>query len=89
MNEEEIEERWQANVQAVQDAKKAQLEALRGWARVREDAHRTARRRDPRYPVLNAGEQARVDGARETLDLARKAVEEAKIRFKAGEGVPG
>lgn len=84
MTEEELQARWEENRQAVQDAKEECLASFRRWAGVREIAFASARRRDPRYPVLNAQEKARVDRARGEVEAARAALEVARETFKAG-----
>lgn len=84
MTEEEIQERWEENRQAVQDAKTRVLTNFRVYALVREQVSGRARRRDPRYPVLNAEERTLIDQHREAWEDAKTELAEAQERFKAG-----
>lgn len=84
MTEEEIQARWEENRQLVQDAKSSCLAAMQELHRVRTLAADQARRRDPRYPVINAQEKAEIDQAVEARAQTLVALEEAKVVFKAG-----
>lgn len=84
MTEDEIQVRWEENLLAVQSAKSAYLTALRQLASVYDAGGRAARGRNSRYPVLSGSERADLDRAREAVEAAQRAVEDAKVRFKAG-----
>lgn len=84
VTEDEIQERWNANIQAVQDAKQAVLASFRRYNRVRERCANAARRRDPRFPVLSAEEQADMDRTREDWDGSKQLLVEAQETFKGG-----
>lgn len=79
-----VDEAWNANFQAMQDAGAAVVEARREQAQVETEAGNAAVARDPNYPLLNAEERARVTDAKAAVDAARKALSEAQQHFKAG-----
>lgn len=84
MTEDEIQTIWDENIQAVQDAKQSVLSTFREYTRVRAQVSAAARRRDPRYPVLSAQEQADVDRTRQLWDDSKEQLVEAQLAFKAG-----
>jgi hypothetical protein len=82
---------WDRNVKAIQSTKAAMLEARQAQAQVEtvagDAARQRAREAGARIPVLTDGEIAAVQKAREKTLKARQALELAKARFKAAEGV--
>lgn len=84
MTEEEIQERWEENLRAVQEAKRRVLTVFRDYSRVRARAAASARRRNPIHPVLNAEEQADVEVAGEAWIQSKVDLADAQGWFKAG-----
>lgn len=75
---------WDANVEAVQAAKAAVIEATYDQARVEVEAGNAARARNPFAPVLSADELDRCHEAAARTTATRQALVEAQVLFKAG-----
>lgn len=75
---------WDANQQAVADAKEALAGSINDLAAAETRAGDAARRRDPSHPVLNADEKAACRAALERVEAAREEHRRAVGRFKRG-----
>jgi hypothetical protein len=80
----ELEAAWEQNRAAVTDARHAVVDALRQQARIETECGNTARRRSPRFPVLNDDERQRVTQARAGTNEARQRHRDAVAQFKLG-----
>lgn len=79
-----VEAAWDRNVQAIQDAKTAFVEARREQTRVEVEAGNAARARNPSAPVLTVDELDRCRAAAAATETARETVTAAELTFKAG-----
>lgn len=75
---------WDENRQAIQDAKSEIIRLRRAQAATEVRVGNAARRRNPQYPLLTDAEMAELQRSREIVEDAKRALEAAGERFKAG-----
>lgn len=93
LTDKQVQKRWDANVAAIQQAQADLVAAMMEHGRVGEEAGKVIAplRRKAWMGQLSAAEadvieeqEARVHAARDVVDAAREAYEQAQIAFKAG-----
>lgn len=75
---------WDANVQAVQDAKQAVRDALVHASQAEARVDVSARRRSPRLPIPTDNEVAQVRQTYIAVEAAKRALADMQRRFKDG-----